>query len=239
MPNNRKKEIETWVITKARELGAPIPLGEQPSESPDFQIPLLSGTLGVEVCEILRPTTSSGSSPVETENVHVELMRIAEQAYRATNAPPVRVQVYFPSDGRRRDKRTMARTLVECVVEHLPQDSDFIRLTRRDVPEGFSQVLIWRSEESRWTNVESGTIGASEIDDQLARMIAAKNELLPTYRLNLPLGSHVWLLLWSAATVARGVPIPYGLEQRRIRCDFDRVFFFSYLDMKIVEIMSS
>jgi hypothetical protein len=72
--------------------------------------------------------------------------------------------------------------------------------------------------------------------NEIASKIAAKNELLPRYRANLPMGAQVWLLLCSHVTVARSIPIPQGIEEWRFTFGFDRVFCFASLENQVVEI---
>lgn len=73
------------------------------------------------------------------------------------------------------------------------------------------------------------------IQQSLGTRIAAKNELLPSYRANLP-GSPIWLLLYSCSEVSRRIEIPHGIENWAFPFDFDRVFFFSTLSGRVVEL---
>jgi hypothetical protein len=233
--DQRRKTVEAWVIAKARELGAPIPVGERSSEQPDFLITTAQGMIGIELSEVLRPAREGGLEPVKAASVHAEIVQIAEERYsRSDAAAPLRMHVYFTNDGRI-DKRQVAYALVDCVIAHRDRE-DVVTLAGQQVPEGISRIVFWRDQQSRWLNVEHGTVSVSQVFDQIRDRITAKNRLVPIYCANLPPGSQIWLLLWSTATVSRGLPIPYGLDKWIVPFGFERVFFFSWLDAKIIEL---
>lgn len=75
--------------------------------------------------------------------------------------------------------------------------------------------------------------------DQVAIRISDKNEKVSRYRANLPKGSQVWLLLYSSAGVPSDVQIPHGTDEWRFPFDFEKVFWFSSLSQKAVEIHRS
>jgi hypothetical protein len=70
---------------------------------------------------------------------------------------------------------------------------------------------------------------------QLAKRIASKDALLPTYRTNLP-NVPIWLLLYSCWEVARSVPMPSGIREWTYPFGFDRVFFFAASSQCVEEI---
>src|SRR6266446_1521449 len=114
--NDQKKIIETRALVAARKAGVPIPLGEAPGEEPDFRFN--EGILGIEISELLKPASSNfGIVPAEAESYHKEIVQLAQQQYyAAAAATPVKVILYFASArGKKRDKREMARALVEFV----------------------------------------------------------------------------------------------------------------------------
>lgn len=235
----RKKEIEKRALDAARHISSVIPGGEaQDFEEPDFKIQTASGLLGVEVTELLPPASSdSFSSPVAEQRRHEDVVQLAEKEYyRTPGAIPVRVHVYFWSvDGTNHNKIDMARALAEFVRSHRGQATPVATFSwRPNLPEGFGVISI-ASESGPWTNGESVGVTVSEIEEQLGARIAAKNERLPTYRSNLP-NSPIWLLLYSGAEVARGVPMPHGISEWTFPFAFDRIFFFSSLDNKVEEI---
>jgi hypothetical protein len=82
---------------------------------------------------------------------------------------------------------------------------------------------------------ECGGITSSEIRSEIATKIAAKNELLPRYRANLPTGARAGLLLFSV-TVARSFLIPLGIGDWKFPFEFDRVFWFACFGDEVVEI---
>ena len=73
----------------------------------------------------------------------------------------------------------------------------------------------------RSRNVVHSSITANDIFDQIRARIVEKNRLAQTYRAKLPAGSQVSLLLWSAVTVSRGLPIPHGLEHLAVPFEFE------------------
>ena len=105
---------------------------------------------------------------------------------------------------------------------------------RRELPEGFGSMSI-ASGPGNWSCGESGAVTLSDIQEALARSIGEKDRLVPAYQENLGLGARVWLLLYTTVDVARGMPIPYGIQDWRFRFAFDRVFWFDCLENRFVE----
>jgi hypothetical protein len=234
-----RKETEKRALEAARSASPIIPVGEaQDFEKPDFKILTGDGLVGMEVTELLPPAGSdSFSSPLHEKSFHERAVQLAEREYNTrSGATPVKVTVYLwkIEDGRY-DKRDMARALAEFVRTHRPQSSRVATFTRLDkLPDGFGTVSICTESGPWFCGTKSG-ITASQIPDLLAERIKAKNDLLPTYRSKLP-GAPIWLLIFSCMEVARGVPIPHGLNKLTFPFDFDRVFFFSGLDNAVVEL---
>lgn len=234
--NDQKKIIETRVLVAARRAGVPIPLGETPGEEPDFRFNL--DMLGVEISELLKPASSNfGIVPAEAESYHKEIVATAqEQYYGAADAIPVTINLYFAnSRGERRGKREMARTLAEFIRANTPQPNETLNFSNLELPKGFGSMSIWRESRDWWCG-EGGSYTVSNIQEALTSSIAAKNKLVPSYRKNLAPGGQVWLLLYSTFAVSRGMEIPYGIEQWRFEFGFDRVFWFTTLGDKFVEI---
>lgn len=66
IPMPDKKEIERIVLDAARNAGVPIPYGGEVGEEPDFRFRSETGSLGVEVSELLRPaSTNHGILPLD------------------------------------------------------------------------------------------------------------------------------------------------------------------------------
>ena len=237
--NDQKKIIETRALIAARKAGVPIPLGEVPGEEPDFRF--TQNMLGVEISELLKPASSNfGIVPAEAESYHQEIVQMAQQQYYgAADAIPVTINLYFPNArGKSRDKREMARTLAEFVKANLPGPTETLNFGNRKLPEGFGSMSVWRESRDWWCG-EGGSYSVSDIREALTSRITAKNRLVPTYRKNLAPGAQVWLLLYSTFAVSRGMEIPYGIEQWRFNFDFDRVFWFTTLGDKFVEIQQA
>ena len=238
--SEEQKRIESWFLTKARDAGVPIPPDEIPGEEPDFRFETASCALGIELSEVLRPASSNyGNLPVEEEAVHREIMQSAQRAYYAMpRAKPVHVRVTFTNTrGKRNDKREMARRLTEFVQANVHWANPAKIFMEEDAPDGFDSVLIVsESDPNDWWSGEGGGVTLSDIRPQVEARIAGKDKHVQSYRSNLPKGAHVWLLLHTGTTVARSMPIPHGAEEWRITFQFDRVFWFTSLEGKFVEI---
>lgn len=233
-----KKEVEARALAAARYAGAPIPTGEIAGEEPDFRLHTETGVLGIEVSELLRPASSNrGIVPAEEESFHQEIVMVAQKEYyRAMGTKPARVVVYFANArGKRRNKRDMARSLAEFVKANLHRANPAIALSRFEVPEGFGSMSI-SSAPGDWWCGECGGVTVSDVREQLASRIRAKNKLVPTYRANLPKGAQVWLLLYTTVAVSRSMPIPHGVEEWKFPFGFDRVFWFTVFENRFVEI---
>jgi hypothetical protein len=232
-----KKDIEAWVLSAARIAGAPIPTGEIRGEEPDFTFNAETGVLGLELTELLRPSgRNRGFLPVAVEAFHQDVMQLAEKEYyRMPGAAPARVRSYFEdAKGTKRAKSHMARSLVEFVAANCMRANPVIGFSGRETPEGFGPLSI-AAESGAWWGGECGGITVSEIREQLASRINAKNKLLPKYRANLS-NAAIWLLVYSGVAVSRSVPMPYGIGEWTFPFDFERVFFFSCLDNEVVEV---
>ena len=234
--SKEKKVIETRALIAARNAGVPIPLGESPGEEPDFRFK--GNKLGIEVSELMKPASSNfGILPAEAESYHEEILQMAEQQYYSSaHATPLKIILYFANTrGERRDKRKMARALADFVRANVPQPDEILNFSNLELPKGFGSMSI-RAEPGQWWCGESGSYSASDIQEALASRIRAKSTLVPTYRRNLALGARIWLVLYSTFAVSRGMEIPYGIKQWQFDYDFDRVFWFTTLGNKFVEI---
>lgn len=234
-----KKEMEKRALEAARAASPIIPLGEvQDFEKPDFKILTADGLVGIEVTELLPPGGSdSFSSLLAEKSFRAKVVKRGEQEYNGTpGAIPVKVTVYpWKIEDGRYDKRVMARALAEFVKTHRPQATRVATFTRlAKLPDEFGTISIC-SESGPWFCGTSIGLTESQIHHLFAERISAKNDLLPTYRSNLP-NSPIWLLIFSCTEVARGVPITHGLSEWTFPFDFDRVFFFSSLDNAVVEL---
>jgi hypothetical protein len=161
---------------------------------------------------------------------------MAEAEYYSAGGTAARVTVYFSeSRGKRRDKRQLARLLAEFVKANLQRANPVANFGQRELPDGFSTMSI-ASGTGRWYCGESGAARLSDIREVLTCAIREKDRLVPTYRENLGTGAQVWLLLYTTADVARGMPIPHGVEEWRFNFGFDRVFWFAGMERRFVEI---
>lgn len=232
------KDIEIRALLAARRAGFSIPSGEViPGEEPDFRIETETGTLGIELAEVLPPPRNdSFSSPVAEEDLHQSVIEIAEKNYCIAGGQPVKVSAFFWEVERARNKKhDMADGLVEFVRSNCARANPVFMTDRRDkLPHGFSAVSI-DSHPGPWWSGECVGNTLEGIYRQLATRIAAKNKLLPTYRANLP-NSSIWLLLYSCSGVSRGVEMPHGISEWSFLFEFDRVFFFASLSGSVAEI---
>jgi hypothetical protein len=236
-----KKVVELRVLKAARSAGIPIPPREISGEEPDFRFNTASGTLGIEVSEILRPASSNdGIVPVQEEHFHRQIMGAAEKMYYGfARAVPVHVSVYFASArGKRQDKEAMVLALAEFVRANADKANPFASAYQPEVPEGFNTITISQllPHKDEWWWGEHGGYGPQHVYEQLDLRIAEKNSRLPTYRRNLGEGAAVWLLLYSDMTVARGMSVPHGIDERGFKYDFDHVFWFLCFGSEVVEL---
>lgn len=238
MPNEQKR-IESWFLAEARNAGVPIPLGEIPGEEPDFTFQTTSGSLGIELTEVLRPPISNhGILPVAEESFHREVIETAQKDYCSTpDVTPVRIGAYFANaKGKKRNKRELANFLSEFVKANVHCANPAVIFNRESAPEGFDSVLIVADHPGEWWSGECGGIDLAEVRPQVEARIAAKDNFVETYRSNLPVGAELWLLLYTGVTVARSIPMPCGIEAWQIPFRFDRVFWFTALERQFTEI---
>jgi hypothetical protein len=236
---DRKKECELRVLAAARSASSFFPSGEMiVGETPNFRIKGERGTVGIELTELLPlPRNDSFNSPLAEESLHGEVVRLAEEDYyRTPEAPPVKVTAYFWDVERGRNrKREMTQALSAFVTTHRERENPVATFVRRDkLPDGFGTISI-ASGAGAWFSGECVGNTVSGIHQQLATRISAKNSLVPRYRANLH-DSPLWLLVYSAAGVSRGVPMVHGINEWSFPFDFDRVFFFAALDGTVEEI---
>lgn len=235
----RKKIVEAWALSGAREAGAPIPTGEVVDEKPDFRFRADEGdVLGIETTELVRPASSNGGiSPLAEQADHARIMRQAQTEYcSAHDAPQAKVITYFAKTrGRRLNVNRTARALADFVRANVHRANPVVGFSQWDVPEGFGPMSI-TSESGDWRGSESGGYTVSDIREQLDARIKAKNELLPTYRANLGTAAQVWLLIYSTVAVPRSMAIPRCIDEWKFPFDFERVFWFAGLEGEVLEI---
>ena len=234
----RKKEIELIVLDAARNAGVPIPAGEEEGEEPDFRFHTDARHLGIDVSELVRPAcTNHGILPLEQENFHQKILDAAQKQCEKRGLPPLRVHVYFTNPkGRKQDWRNLMQSLVHIVVANYEKAQPAWSQCGTALPDDFQHILIVRDDDAWWWSPTAGGISLSQIPLHLASRIAAKEKKLPAYRKNLPSGAQLWLLLHSGVTIARSVEVPHGTNEWKFPFEFDRVFWFSFLEREFVEI---
>jgi hypothetical protein len=237
--SNEKKVIETRALIAARNAGVPIPLGEVPSEEPDF----LFGErrLGIEVSELMLPASSNyGIAPVAEAAFNLQVAKMAQELYnRSTDATPVKVSLYFPSSrGEKRDKFAMAKTLAEFVRKNVPTDRSFVSLSQGRTAKHFGGIVI-TLEPDEWWSSEGSSVTLTDIQDALSSRIESKNRNVAKYRSNLDPKAGIWLLFYTVTSVSRSMPIPHGIEDWVFESGFDRIFWYVCLGDQFVEIRKS
>lgn len=242
MPDAEKKMVERRMIQLAWRAGLPLSWGELVDrERPDFQIGTDPALFGIEVTAVNPPPRHpSFNSPLAERDKYEDVIRRAESNYaRIPGAVPVKVTAYpWEIERTRGMEREMARELVDFVRAHSHEATPVATYERRDqLPRGFGVVSIAAGIDP-WFSGGCGSFTVAGIYYELSRRIAAKNAHLATYRQNLPAAS-IWLLLYSGAAVSNGIEIPYGIEEWHPPFDFDRVFLFSALSGRVVEIFKA
>ena len=129
----------------------------------------------------------------------------------------------------------MARKLAELVKANIHRAKPIVNFGALRLTEGFGSMSI-AAESGNWWTGEGANITLTDIREALGSIICSKNKLVPTYRKNLAPGAQVWLLLYSTASISRGMSIPHCIDQWRFDFDFDRVFWFASIENEFVEI---
>jgi hypothetical protein len=242
MANAENKLVERRMIELARRAGLPIPRGELVDrERPDFQIGADPAVLGIEVTLVGPPPRHpSFNSPLAESDKYQQVIRRAESMYaRTPGACPVKVTAYPWEIVRTRGmERVMARELVDFVRAHSHEAAPVATYERRDhLPRGFGVVSIAAGKKP-WFSGDSASPTVTGIYNELSLRIGRKNARLAEYRRNLP-GVSIWLLLYSGAAVSNGIEIPHGIDHWQPPFDFDRVFLYSALNGRAVEIRTT
>ena len=235
----RQKDEELRAVEAARRAGLPLPVGQLISrEQPDFEVSTGSGTLGLEVTEVLPPPqNASFTSALGERAVEARIISQAEEAYRRNpGARPVKVTSYFWDVERKKgEERRMARELVQFVISRRPVSNRVATFERIEgIPDGFGVVSIV-AEDGTWYGGGRNSLSLSGLQAAFSGRIADKNHRAPVYRRNLP-GAPIWLLLYSRAGLPGGIETFVGIERSPVAFDFDRVFFYSELAGRVVEI---
>lgn len=248
----KQKGAEKRILEAACRVYKNLPTGQiVPFEEPDLKLITASAVLGVEVTRLVRPPEENGFEPVKTESFHKEVIRLAEQYYRASGLPVPEVGVYFldeqraelenplawrslmdKKNGRKAEK--LARLICDFVQANYPSERDVVTFSRRDqLPVGIEVLTIASPLRGNWYSGESGSMGPLTYE-RLAEIIKTKNDLLPKYRANLP-GCPVWLLIYSGPSIAEGVPIP-RMDGWKFTYGFDKVLLYSGMDNRVFEV---
>lgn len=107
----------------------------------------------------------------------------------------------------------MAHQLVEFVKANVHQARPIASFGAGQLPEGFGSLSVV-AESGNWWTGEGGNITLTDIREALDSRISSKNKLVPTYRKNLAPDAQVWLLLYSAVSISRGMPNQHGIDAR-------------------------
>jgi len=231
-----KKEMEKHALDAARKGGAPIPTGELEGEEPDFRFQ--TPPLGIDVSELVRPAcTNYGNLPLEQERFRQRILDAVRQECVNQGIPPIYVHVCFTDPrGKKQYKQELIKSLIDIVTANYEKAAPYWSLEEPNLlPEGFDQIQIF-SGDGEWWSATLGRLTASQIPLHIGSCITAKEIKLPAYRKNLPSGAQVWLLLYSGVTIPRSVNIPHGIRDWKFSFEFDRVFWFSFLENEVVEL---
>lgn len=243
--DDEKERVEKLVLDTARAAGAPIPTGETRGNppAPDFWFNTGRTGVAIEVTELLCPAGTDRSTrksvplPIEREKFHGEVMRLAQQLYYAKNdVETVRAHVVFANArGKRQDKKVMAQLLSDYVKANRQSAGLGHTAERPPLPEGFTSISVFE-DVGEWWSDECVSYAMDDIHEQIADRIAEKNKNVPTYRVRLPMGAEIWLLIYTGVGVTRSVPVPHGIEQWKVPFDFDKVLWFVFEEDRVIEL---
>jgi hypothetical protein len=236
MPSQEEKEAaELAFLTAAQDTCTLIPLGiAKKREAPDFKLVTESGSIGIEVAELLRPAElPKQSPPIEAENFHRQVVEKAQDLYyERNNAVPAAVHVFFTHATGRTDRGVLSRKLADVVGQNIHRANPTINLSRAELPGELSAISI-TAESGCWHSGEHGAITLPLILGEIHDLISQKELLLSNYRRNLP-DIPIWLLLYTGAH--RGFELPSQVVDLSCPFTFDRVLWYSQLDRKVIEI---
>jgi hypothetical protein len=155
--NERKKEIEAYMLAAAQRAGVPIPAGGKPGLEPAPDFIFEDNRLGIELTELTRSADEKGGFvPAAEDAFHREVVQKArEQYYSAPDAKRARLVVYFSTRVKKKDKRQMANALCEFVRANIHRSNPVAGFYSRDTPDGIGSMSI-ASECGDWWSGECG-----------------------------------------------------------------------------------
>jgi hypothetical protein len=105
------------------------------------------------------------------------------------------------------------------------------------IPDGFGVINIVM-EDGEWFGGGRYSLTISGLRAAFTERITDKNHRVEAYRKNMP-GAPIWLLLFSGAGLPGGIERFVGIEKSSVAFDFDRIFFYSALAGRVIEIHQS
>ena len=127
----------------------------------------------------------------------------------------------------------IGKKIAEFVQQNYPVDSDCVNLSNEDFdenqPDWLGSLPLRRiaTDRHEWELFQSTGNWPILSYDQTAAAIQKKQDLLSTYRTNLP-GYKIWLLLGTRGDVLETVHPPREIPEWEFKSDFDRVLFVSW-----------
>jgi hypothetical protein len=229
------KELERAVLEKFRTALPDFPQGEPTDhEEPDFLI----RELGVELIDIIEQATR------HAEEIHLEVLRLASQAYEARGLPPLWVLTQWRhgiNTDRRRAAEGLAALVATMVPNPVPDDwtsiaeDDWDNLRAYGLEETISGVTVMCSKRkayNEWTATEGGFVHTEPSDIQ--RLLDKKETRLTSYRRSC---KEVWLLVhFLANRISGSAEITEDIRRAHYRSGFDRAFVFDYFRGDLAEL---
>ena len=245
MATKKQKQVERMYLEIVRSQvndfpTEPIRDGPEP---PDFLVVSMRGILAIEITRIYRDT-DPGSPPPKSQDAERDLVVERAQALAEDRSvPPLFVDVYFASRFtiRRRDRDSIAQSLVDLVASRLPAANERLTLENRHplttaFPEQVEAVSMWRSPSLTshlWQTGDAGIV-SEDFAPQLQRIIKEKNARLQDYQARY---GKCWLVVvadWLGHSSF--FEISDRMASNTYPADFDRVYFLEFYSGRVVDL---
>jgi len=212
------KVVERRFLEAARRLSSYFPEGDfADDEQPDFLIPTGAGQLGVEVTELCHQPEID-----RTKRLGYVAPRAKEIYSKRVDAWPIFVNMVFSRDAEEMSVGDLAKGLSEFVYRHRDTPGTFSWDRCRDLPAGFSMIVVAEPLPHRpggeWL-YQKGFRGLLAEKHLLDACLADKSSKVTTYRKK---ATEVWLMIINDQW--RGAGEVYVDPERAASWTFDSPF---------------